>query len=577
MSQANDLLKSVVEMSDTAGSGASEEHIVIGKDRYIVVPEQLRKIAVQYDHDIETVTFDCPRYWDEHDFSTMAVYINYMRPDGELGSAIAKNIVVDAADSNIVHFDWTVSGNVTAMNGELKFVVCVKKVDAEGNEERHWNSELCSDMYITEGLECTVEAAEQYPDIITGLLVRMDELEAIGLSHLVDVEEIAGGHRVTLKDSTGTKTIDVMDGAVFTPSVSANGDLSWTNDQGLPNPPTVNIKGPQGEVATDRIKEVNDGDWLQFWMGTTAEYEALGTETKEGVVYIFEDDSTLDEIMEVVNKAEAVENRVGGLETNMDIVMDDITSLKTIVGDSEGGEDTLQTRLSAVETTLTPKGSAGYIDIIARTALTAGSALKYAHYNLDEVDMYEDLPIDDKFIEIDGKIDGLSSEIDSLKTEKGEVEITLYTGSGEATPNSFEDISTEDNILVAIGNITLDKRLRVTYSYANGIQKTIDTNVVRNFYNPASGATKNFFEIDPRCEVYAGDIPPFFIVNKTLVLNCDMQGLSAFTAWNGIKISRDSNMVYRADQAVFTEIQNSFSSDYRAGAKYTIHKIELLK
>lgn len=36
------------------------------------------------------------------------------------------------------------------------------------------------------------------------------------------------------------------DGATFTPSVSAAGDLSWTNDRGLDNPETVNIMGPAG-------------------------------------------------------------------------------------------------------------------------------------------------------------------------------------------------------------------------------------------------------------------------------------------------------------------------------------------
>ena len=35
-------------------------------------------------------------------------------------------------------------------------------------------------------------------------------------------------------------------GTTFTPSVNENGDLSWTNDGGKPNPATVNIKGPQG-------------------------------------------------------------------------------------------------------------------------------------------------------------------------------------------------------------------------------------------------------------------------------------------------------------------------------------------
>lgn len=35
-------------------------------------------------------------------------------------------------------------------------------------------------------------------------------------------------------------------GATFTPYVDTNGNLSWTNDKGLTNPATVNIKGPAG-------------------------------------------------------------------------------------------------------------------------------------------------------------------------------------------------------------------------------------------------------------------------------------------------------------------------------------------
>ena len=39
-------------------------------------------------------------------------------------------------------------------------------------------------------------------------------------------------------------------GATFTPSVAVDGDISWTNDGGLPNPPTQNIMGPQGDPGT---------------------------------------------------------------------------------------------------------------------------------------------------------------------------------------------------------------------------------------------------------------------------------------------------------------------------------------
>ena len=38
-------------------------------------------------------------------------------------------------------------------------------------------------------------------------------------------------------------------GATFTPDVDDSGNLSWTNDKGLPNPEPVNIKGPKGNTG----------------------------------------------------------------------------------------------------------------------------------------------------------------------------------------------------------------------------------------------------------------------------------------------------------------------------------------
>lgn len=40
-----------------------------------------------------------------------------------------------------------------------------------------------------------------------------------------------------------------FDGATFKPTVSPDGELSWTNNKGLPNPDTVNIQGPKGETG----------------------------------------------------------------------------------------------------------------------------------------------------------------------------------------------------------------------------------------------------------------------------------------------------------------------------------------
>lgn len=238
MSEASNLLNGLAEGVATAGSGENEEHIIIGKDRVIVVPESLKKIAIQYDHNVETVTFDCPRYWDEHDFSEMSVYVNYIRSDGQIGSAICK-ILDDKTTETTMSFTWTLSEHATFANGPLTILVCIKSVDADNTTSVHWNSELNNDMFVGEGLEAISGVAEQYPDIITGLLTRMDELEAIGLSHLVGVEETSEGYTVTLTDSKGAKQINIKHGEV--------GPTGPQGPQGIQGP--VGPIGPRGYVG----------------------------------------------------------------------------------------------------------------------------------------------------------------------------------------------------------------------------------------------------------------------------------------------------------------------------------------
>lgn len=175
MSQAEELLNSL--SADDTTDTTVEGHIVIGNDRFITVPEELKRIGVQYDHNIETVTFDCPRFWDGLDMSQMVVYINYMLPNEEKGSYLADNVIADDTDDTIMHFDWTISRNVTQYKGTIAFLVCVKKTDEEGNEVNHWNSELCKTLYVSEGLECEEVVVEEYLDIITSLLERMSKVE----------------------------------------------------------------------------------------------------------------------------------------------------------------------------------------------------------------------------------------------------------------------------------------------------------------------------------------------------------------------------------------------------------------
>ena len=56
---------------------------------------------------------------------------------------------------------------------------------------------------------------------------------------------------VNIKGKTGAPGMDGFNGTTFTPSVSADGVLSWTNDGGKQNPASVSIKGPAGAAGKD--------------------------------------------------------------------------------------------------------------------------------------------------------------------------------------------------------------------------------------------------------------------------------------------------------------------------------------
>ena len=163
MSQAEDLLESL----STGNSGDLEPHIIIDKKRKVSVPDELKRIAVQHDHNIETVTFDCPRYWDGNDMSQSRICVNYKRPDGILGSCVASNIIVDETDNTTMHFDWTISQDVTVKDGNLMFLVCIKKFDTDTGEEiNNWHSELNTEMCISKGLECDEIIDGSYSELV---------------------------------------------------------------------------------------------------------------------------------------------------------------------------------------------------------------------------------------------------------------------------------------------------------------------------------------------------------------------------------------------------------------------------
>lgn len=123
--------------------------------------------------------------------------------------------------------------------------------------------------------------------------------------------------------STNSTVTNGEDGATFTPSIDSNGNLSWTNNKGLANPSSVNIKGPKGDKGDTGAKgadglttavsvngetythsngiitlpnyptslPANGGEaetvgGFKFWVGTQSEYDAISSKDANTVYLI---------------------------------------------------------------------------------------------------------------------------------------------------------------------------------------------------------------------------------------------------------------------------------------------------
>lgn len=233
MSQAEDLLNSLIADSEV------EEHIIIGKDRFIQVPQNLKKIAVQYDHNVRTVTFDCPRYSDGRDLSKMIISVNYLRPDGEPGLYTVKEIRIDETDETLMHFDWVIEDDVTAVNGTLSFLICAKKTNSDGINENHWNTELNQEMTISKGLNCTESIIKRYPDLIAQILTRLDDAE-------VNVQ-------VTKEEANAYTDQNMTALLQYIQSIIRPYDITWT-DGGYISKIDGSVNAEEGSSYSDFVK-----------------------------------------------------------------------------------------------------------------------------------------------------------------------------------------------------------------------------------------------------------------------------------------------------------------------------------
>ena len=183
MSLAEEMLATMPLSDDSSTYSADEEpHIVINESRQAIVPNELKTIAVTGDKDIETVTFDCVRYWDGNDLSTFAIYLNYVLPDLTTGTYIPEKITTTDGDE-FYHFDWKIKNNITANSGKISFAVTAisTKPNSEGIHilDKKWSSLPNSDCSIALGLNiANVPDTEETEDILAQMSAILEQIHA---------------------------------------------------------------------------------------------------------------------------------------------------------------------------------------------------------------------------------------------------------------------------------------------------------------------------------------------------------------------------------------------------------------
>ena len=236
--------------------------------RKLTLTEPQRIAGVESDENARGLKFKLPKTVDNIDLTQTQLRINFMNSRQEKGQHIVTDLKLLEGEEGYITFTWPFSRLVTHYRGLTKFVICAVKTDENGTITAEWNTALAQ-MRVLEGLEVDEpEISPEEKDVISQLIsicqnsaddaaqsAQQAKEEAEKVLDIIPVGGTEGQVLTKLSDEdkdynwqdpTGGGGVG-QNGATFTPSVSPEGVISWTNDRELPNPEPVNIKGDKGD------------------------------------------------------------------------------------------------------------------------------------------------------------------------------------------------------------------------------------------------------------------------------------------------------------------------------------------
>lgn len=168
----------------------ANETVIINDDlRTMQIPSSIVLLGVESDDDVNKIPFQMPKEYCGFDLSTFEARINYMNSNGDGDIYIVDDLEVDGDDPSLMNFTWLVGRNACAYKGNTKFIVCLKKFDADQNVVQEFNTTVYS-LPVLEGLETTESVVQQNADIIEYILKMIEDAGSIDLSNYYTKEEV---------------------------------------------------------------------------------------------------------------------------------------------------------------------------------------------------------------------------------------------------------------------------------------------------------------------------------------------------------------------------------------------------
>ena len=150
--------------------------------RTIDIPLSIQTVGVASDEDVRRINFECPQVYEGVDLGEFNIYINYVNANNEANIYEVEDAVTY---QGMLRFSWLVSRNVTAKAGNVKFIICMKKLAEDSTILQEWHTTIAT-LHILEGLEAR-SVAENSIDILDQWKTKLFGLTESGKTTIEDV------------------------------------------------------------------------------------------------------------------------------------------------------------------------------------------------------------------------------------------------------------------------------------------------------------------------------------------------------------------------------------------------------